>query len=85
MNSQEAAGVEDKAEVKSTAGAELEQCSEHDGYTGWDNTSEEAQNTEQVGEYTYQYESDAVEYPILLWTVLVFGLGVAFGRCTVRR
>ena len=36
-------------------------------------------------EYTYRYESDAVEYPILLWTVLIFGLGVAYGRCTVRR
>ena len=49
---------------------------------------EESPDTEQDGkpEYTpYEYESDAVEYPILLWTVLVFGLGVAFGRCTVRR
>ena len=85
MYSQEEAGVKDKVEAKSTAGATPEQCSEHDGDTGWDNTSEEAQNTEQVCEYTYQYESDAVEYPILLWTVLIFGLGVAFGRCTVRR
>ena len=85
MHSQEAEGVEDKVEVKSTAVAELEQCSEHDGDSGWDNISEEAENTEQAGEYTYQYESDAVEYPILLWTVLIFGLGVAFGRCTVRR
>ena len=82
MHSQEAAGVKDKAEVKSTAGATPEQCS--DGDTGWDNISEEDQNTKQVGEYTYQYEHD-VEYPILLWTVLIFGLGVAFGRCTVRR
>ena len=81
MHSQEAEGVEDKVEVKSTAAARLEQ----DGDSGWDNISEEAQNTEQAGEYTYQYESDAVEYPILLWTVLVFGLGIAFGRCTVRR
>ena len=86
MHSQEAEGLEDKAEVKSTAVAGLEPCSElHDGDSGWDNISEEAQNTEQAGEYTYQYESDAVEYPILLWTVLIFGLGVAFGRCTVRR
>ena len=75
MYSQEEAGVKDKVEAKSTAGATPEQCSEHDGDTGWDNTS---------GEYTYQYEHD-VEYPILLWTVLIFGLGVAFGRCTVRR
>ena len=71
MHSQEAEGLEDKAEVKSTAVAGLEQCSElHDGDSGWDNISEEAQNTEQAGDYTYWYESDAVEYPILLWTVL---------------
>ena len=86
MHLQKAEGLEDKAEVKSTAVAGLEPCSElHDGDSGWDNISEEAQNTEQAGEYTYRYESDAVEYPILLWTVLIFGLGVAFGRCTVRR
>ena len=33
----------------------------------------------------YEYESDELEYPIVLWTVLIFGLGIAFGRCTVRR
>ena len=85
MHVQKAEALEDKAEVKSTAVTGLEPCSElHDGDSGWDNISEEAQNTEQVGEYTYQYEHD-VEHPILLWTVLIFGLGVAFGRCTVRR
>ena len=81
MHSQEEEGGKDKVEVKSTAGATPEQCWEHDGDTGWDHTSAEAQNTEQVGE---EYEHD-VEYPILLWTVLIFGLGVAYGRCTVRR
>ena len=88
MHSQGSEGLEDKAEVKSTTvTGELELCSElHEGDTGWATIPEETQDTEQEGEYTsYQYESDAVEYPILLWTVLVFGLGVAFGRCTVRR
>ena len=66
---------------------ELELCSElHEGDPGWTTIPEETQDTEQEGEYTpYQYESDAVEYPILLWTVLVFGLSFALGRCTVRR
>ena len=86
MHSQDAEGLEDKTEVKSSAVAGLELCSElHEGDSGWATIPEETQDTEQEGEYTYQYESDAVEYPILLWTVLVFGLGVAFGRCTVRR
>ena len=86
MHSQDSEGLEDKAEVKSTAVAGLELGSElHEGDPGWATIPEETLDTEQEGEYTYQYESDAVEYPILLWTVLVFGLGVAFGRCTVRR
>ena len=90
MRSQGSDGLEDQAgaEVKSAVvTGELELCSElHEGDPGWTTIPEETQDTEQEGEYTsYQYESDAVEYPILLWTVLVFGLGFAFGRCTVRR
>ena len=44
---------------------------------------EEIPDTEQDGkpeDTPYEYESDALEYR----TVLIFGLGIAFGRCTVR-
>ena len=74
MRSQGSDGSEDQA----GAGVEEEK-------SGVDQAEE---SLEQDGEpeYTpYEAESDAVEYPILLWTVLVFGLGIAFGRCTVRR
>ena len=72
MHLQKAEGLEDKAEVKSTAVAgELELCSElHEGDPGWTTIPEETQDTEQEGEYTYQYESDAVEYPILLLSLI---------------
>ena len=35
-------------------------------------------------EETCEYTTDEVEFPIVLWTLLVFALGVAVGRCTKR-
>ena len=54
----------------------------------WWSKQEETPDTDQAREQadtTNEYESYELEYPIVLWTVLIFGLGIAFGRCTVRR
>ena len=75
---------------------ELELCSElHEGDSGWtpileEEEEEDSQEVEaEEPEVVYQAYADAeehtVEYPFLLWTVLVFLAGTAFGRCTVGR
>ena len=74
---------------------ELELCSElHEGDPGWapiPEASEEEEDSQEVEEDGPEVEHQAyeeehtVEYPFLLWTVLVFLAGTAFGRCTVGR
>ena len=74
---------------------ELELCSElHEGDSGWtpileeEEEEEDAQEVEAEESEVQAYsdpEEHTVEYPFLLWTVLVFLAGTAFGRCTVGR
>ena len=97
MQTQGATGG-DKGESTRGSG-ELELCSDlHEGDPGWAPIpeasevaeEEEAQEVEeeeeaQEVEHTSYEEEHIVEYPFLLWTVMVFCLGTAFGRCTVGR
>ena len=87
-NEHEVEGAEGTADDSLVASGGEEGSSPPGTDPDWWSKQEEAPDTDQEREQeypTYEYESAQLEYPIVLWTVLIFGLGIVFGRCTVRR